>query len=81
MQEQTLPLIDPLQAMQRQVIGMFADDQVSQEARPRQSLGDRHGRLGRDDYHLTGVQELARGHRRWGPWMLLRGLLAGRLLS
>ena len=57
MQEETLALVDPLQAMQRQVIDALADDQVGQQARPRQTLGDGHRRLGRGDHHLTGIRD------------------------
>ena len=75
-QEQTLPLVDAFQAMQRQVIDVLADDQVGQQARPRQSLGNRHRRLGRGDHHLAGVQAAGAGA---APAAVGRvsGLLAG----
>jgi RNA polymerase sigma factor (sigma-70 family) len=79
-QEDALPLVDPLQAMQRQVIDARADDQVSQQARPRQPLGDRHRWLGRGDHHGTRVQELARRHRWFWPWTVAHGLGRWRAL-
>ena len=59
-QEETLPLVDALQAMQRHVVSELADDQVGQQTWPRQPLGNGHRRLGRRDHHLAGVRELAR---------------------
>jgi hypothetical protein len=56
MQEQTLPLVDPLHPMQRQMIDTLADDQVGQKTRPWKTLGNRHRRLGRGDHHFTEVQ-------------------------
>jgi hypothetical protein len=62
--------------MQRHMVGVLADDQVRQQARPRQPLGDRHRRLGRRDHHLATVQWLARWGRHLGPLILARGRLA-----
>ena len=74
-QEVALSLVGPLQPMQRHVVGVLADDQVRQQARPWQALGNRRRRLGRRDYNLARFRGLA--GRRLGSLPLLRGRLAG----
>jgi hypothetical protein len=74
-QEVALSLINPLQPVQRQVVGVLADDQVSQQSRPRQALGNRHRRLGRRDHHLARFQRRARRRLCLEPLVLVRGRL------
>jgi len=73
-QEEPLPLVGALQPVQRHVVGVLADDQVRQQARPWQSLGDRHCRLRRGDHHLAGVRD-----QEWlRPWLRLLARVSGQ---
>jgi hypothetical protein len=76
-QEVALALVGPLHPVQRHVVGVLAHDQVGQQARPRQPLGNRHRRLGGCDHDLAGDQGPPRRHWCLGPLLLVRRWLPG----